>query len=379
MMRYIAFLALIVTLCSAEGNAQEAVSFKYFSSFKGLVTGVDFFASKQKAVTPYVEPIAETIARLQALLGTDLPKGAIFICSTVEQKDSVYEPKVLKSGYGWTLTATTPEVRMQEMMDRMKSQFEGEIPAEFKTRLNNLSPEMMAEAETQMVDSIKNQISYAVVWALFAPDSRYRSSRLDDVGKSPLPDWMDIGIATYANSSTIDRAFLREHMDQTFSLEDILLMSRPFVASSFNQGSGGSFRGGGGGMPGGMSGGGGDMPRFSRGSGGGQSGGMSGFPSGFGSRGSGSFGGSSGQRGGRERVLPKDEQDRMLFDAQSGTFFLYLIDKVGVEKVKMLIKEVEAGGESLEEVTKPDLLGSDLDKIELDWVNWVQAMDSQKS
>jgi hypothetical protein len=264
------------------------------------------------------------------------------------------------------------------MMDRMKSQMGGEIPDEFLSRMNNMPPEMMAEAEKQMADTVKQQMVHAVLWAFFAPKSQFRSSRLDDVAKSPLPDWLDMGIAAYASGKNIDLSFLLENLDQTFSLEDIFLMSRPFVASSINQGSsGGSFRGSGGGMPGGMSGGrGGGMPDFGGGSGGPPGGGMSGPPSGFGSRGS---GGGPGQRGGMQRVLPKDEQDRMLFDLQSGTFFEYLIEKVGIEKVRTLIKQAQEGGEIWESITQPDMLGSDLEKIEKNWISWVQAQDRPKS
>jgi hypothetical protein len=372
MIRYISALVLILAFGGAGANAQQAVSFKHFSSFDRLVPGIDFYASKQQLVTPFVKPTSETMAKLQKLLGKDLPKGAIFICSTLEQKDSIYEPKVLRSGYGWTLSVNTPEVRMQEMMDRMKSEMGGEIPAEFKSRMNNISPEMLAEAEKQMVDSVNQQMSHAVLWALLTPNSQFRSSRLDDMGKSPLPDWLDIGISAYASGKNIDIAFLLENMEQTFPLEDIFLMSRPFVASSTSQGSGGSFRGGG--MFGGR---GGDMPRFA--GGGFPSGGMGRPPSGFGSRSSGGFGGSSGQRGDRQRVIPKDELDRMLFDAQSDTFFEYLLEKVGIEKVKMMIKQAEEGAEIWKSLTQPDMLGADLEKIEEDWVNWIQAQDPRKS
>ena len=121
------------------------------------------------------------------------------------------------------------------------------------------------------------------------------------------------------------------------------------------------------------------MPSFGGGSGGPPGGGMGGPPSGFGSRGSGGLGGSPGQRGGMQRVLPKDEQDRMLFDLQAGTFFQYLLEKVGIEKVKTLINQAQEGGEIWESVTQPDMLGSDLEKIEENWISWVQAQDPLKS
>jgi hypothetical protein len=392
---------LILTLTNARAYAQQAVSFRHFASFKEVVKGIDFYASSRKAVTPYEKPAAETMARLKDLLDTELPKGAIFICSTLEQKDSVYEPKVLKLGYGWTLTAITPEVRMEEMLSRIKSQFGGEIPAEIKARINNRPQEMMAEAEKQMIDSITQQIPHAVLWALLDKDSQFRSSRLDDMGKSPLPDWLDIGIASYASGREGNLEFLKGHMDQTFPLEDVIAMSRPFVASSVDQSTGGgSFgrggnrmsrsggnnggeSGGGQGMPGfgegnsGGFGGGQGMPSFGRGNSGGFGGGQ-GMP-GFGSRGSGGRSGGMGQRGGSQRILPKDEQDRILFDTQSSTFFSYMLEKVGLEKMKLMIKQVEEGKESREFITQVDVLGPDFGQIESNWASWVQALSLPKS
>ena len=125
-------------------------------------------------------------------------------------------------------------------------------------------------------------------------------------------------------------------------------------------------------MPGGMPrmGGGGSMGGFPSG----------GFPSGgFGSRGSGGFGRGSGQRGDRQRVLPKDEQDRMLFDTESESFFLYLIEKVGTEKVSSLVKKAEKGEEVWKLLSEPDMLGTDLEKMDGDWVSWIRAQNPQKS
>jgi hypothetical protein len=190
-------------------------------------------------------------------------------------------------------------------------------------------------------------------------------------------------------------------MDQTFPLEDVIAMSRPFVASSVDQGTdGGSFgrggnrmsrsggnnggeSGGGQGMPGfgegnsGGFGGGQGMPSFGRGNSGGFGGGQ-GMP-GFGSRGSGGRSGGMGQRGGSQRILPKDEQDRILFDTQSSTFFSYMLEKVGLEKMKLMIKQVEEGKESREFITQVDVLGSDFGQIESNWASWVQALSLPKS
>jgi hypothetical protein len=109
----IAVFVLFTTLYAIPVGAQQS-EFKNFNAFKQVVPGVDFFASTLKDVTPFEKPAAEVIARLRALLGNDLPKGAIFICSSMVQKDSVYEPKVLKSGYSWTLTVETSQVSAEQ-------------------------------------------------------------------------------------------------------------------------------------------------------------------------------------------------------------------------------------------------------------------------
>jgi hypothetical protein len=251
----------------------------------------------------------------------------------------------------------------------------GEIPAEIKDRINNMPPEMVSRAESQMVDSTNRQLAHAAIWALLNPDSQFRSTRLDDMGKSPLPDWLDIGIASYASSASPDLAFLRGHMDQTFPLEDIFIMSRPFVASSIGQSSGESFGGGGmrgfgggGGFPGG-----GPPGGFSPRGGGGMGGGP---PGGFSQRGGGGMGGGS-PNGGRSRqaTMPKDEQDRLLFDTQSTTFFMFMIENAGIEKTLTFIERVIAGEEAWELITQPDFMAADLERIETEWLNWVESLD----
>lgn len=393
----IAVVCLIVTFGNGFARAEQPVAFKHFASFKGIVPDVDFYASNRQALAAYEKPIGETIARLKSLFGTNLPKGAIFICSTLEQKDAVYEPKVLKSGYSWSLTAVGPEVRSQEMLARIKGQMGGQVPAEILDRMRKMQPEMMASQEKQMVTTITQQIAYAVLQTMLDKDLQYRSSRLDDMGKSPLPDWLDIGIASYASGSNSALSYLQQNMEQSFPLEDILSMARPFVASSSGQNGNGDRGGGmgrfnrgggeGGGMPGGgMPGGG--MPGGGMPDGGMPGGGMSGGGQGslgargmggFGGGGTGGFGGSGGQggqRNGGQRMMPKDEQDRMLFDGQSSTFFSYMIDKVGIEKVRELIKQVQEGKESREYVSKADVFGPDFEKIEEDWAAWVKAQKS---
>jgi chorismate mutase len=365
-------LSLLVILGTAQAEAQEAPVFKNFASFRQIVPGIDFFASSRQVVTPYEKPAAETVARLKNLFGADLPKGAIFICSTVQQRDSIYEPKVLKAGYRWTLTAITAEVRNQEMLARIKAQMGGgPIPAEIADRMRSRIPEMSAQLEKQTVSTMTQQIAYAVNQCLQNKDFQFRSSRLNDMGKSPLPDWLDIGIAAYASGYDPNISFLQQHMDQTFPLEDVLSMSRPFVASSSDQGGNTGNRGA-------EAGDGANRGEMTGMGGGGNPGGFS--SGGFGGRGQGgSGGGGGGQRGGGQRVLPKDEQDRMLFDGQSSTFFSYLLEKIGIEKVKALLEQAEAGKESREFIMQDSVLGSDFGKIEEDWVNWAKALKTEQT
>ena len=94
-----------------------------------------------------------------------------------------------------------------------------------------------------------------------------------------------------------------------------------------------------------------------------------------------SRGGGSGRPGGGpggmpQRSIPKDEQDRMLFDGQSSTFFFFLIEKAGVEKVRELIRLAREGTESREYIERPEVLGGDFGKIEEEWAAWVKALKS---
>ena len=258
------------------------------------------------------------------------------------------------------------------MLARIKAQMGGEVPAEIMDRIQKMSPEMMANAEKQMIVSVTQQIAYAVIQSTFAKDLQFRSSRLDDMGKSPLPDWLDIGIGTYVSGSNSALTYLQQNMDQSFPLEDILSMARPFVASSSNQNGGGP----GGGMRsmgGGSGGANGGMPGF----GGGR--GMGGFGGGNMGGGMPGFGGSpGGMRGGMQRTLPKDEQDRMLFDGQASTFFAYMLERAGTDKMRELIGQVREGKESRDYIAKPDVLGPDFQKIEADWAAWVKTQKAEE-
>jgi hypothetical protein len=87
--------------------------------------------------------------------------------------------------------------------------------------------------------------------------------------------------------------------------------------------------------------------------------------------GAGGGGQGGGRGGGGARVLPKDVQDRMLFDAQAATFFNYIIDKLGVEKTKTVVQKNMKGEEAL--TVLQGYLGTDFDKVEKDWQTWVKA------
>jgi hypothetical protein len=87
-------------------------------------------------------------------------------------------------------------------------------------------------------------------------------------------------------------------------------------------------------------------------------------------------GGGGGGRGGAA-VLPKDVQDRMLFDAQAATFFSYMIEKAGVAKTTDVVRQNVDGKDTLALVEK--CLGSDIEKIEADWQTWLKAVNPADS
>jgi|GEM_PF-694001 len=396
MVRSVITALFLVFLFSPQFTwAQQAEKFKSFNKYTGLVPGVDFFASKRQSAEPYVKPVAQAIDRLKILLGENLPKGAIFICSTLEQKDSIYEPMILKMGYSWTLSVESQEIQAEQMMARMKSMMgDDEIPAEIMERLKSRQSDMMTSANTRTVNDTIRRVANAIIQTSFAENLKYRSSRVNDVGKSPLPDWLDIGIAVYAMGDDPNLSYLLQNMEQIFPIDDILTMSRPFVASTFlqdlnggsNSGSFGS-RGGGrsssndgqefpqGGF-GGMEQGGSSQGGFPQGGFGGMGqGGQGGFPQGgFGGRGEGSSGRTGGQRGGGQRTIPKDEQDQMIFDGQASTFFTFLLEKVGIEKIRELINAVRNGTEGRDFIARPDMLGDDFRRIEQQWTEYVQNL-----
>ena len=78
--------------------------------------------------------------------------------------------------------------------------------------------DMVASAEGRMVEETMRQIAYAVIQTTFAKDLRYRSSRLNDMSKSPLPDWLDIGIGSYVTGNDPNLGYLQQNMEQTLPL-----------------------------------------------------------------------------------------------------------------------------------------------------------------
>ena len=385
MVRIIRFLLPALILIAAFGvnstNAQT-VSFKNFNSFQDIVPGVDFFASDRQMITPYEAASAEAIVRLKTLLGDELPKGAIFICSTLAQKDALYEPVVFRQGYSWVLISATQEMRMEEQLDRMRSQIGDNIPEEIRERLNSMLKESASNIDPQTVSTMARNIAFAVLQVMMNANNDYfqfRASRAEDVGKSPLQDWLDVAIGAYASGDKSSIRYLQDNIDMMFPLDDVLIMPRPFVASSTTGGReagpgggdgfpgdgfpGGGFPGGGQGMimGDGFPGGGGQMPKMGGGGQGGQRQGQ-GAPK------------SKPDGGGQPRALPKDEQDRLLFDGQAISFFDYFMEKLGIEKIRELIKFSGEGNESWDFVARPDIMGRDFSKIETEWLEYLKKL-----
>ena len=347
--KMVALIMLLAPLTVLPSQSQDTAVFKGLTSFKDVVSGVDFFAGNRRLVTPFEKPIAEAHQRLVSLLGPDLPKGAVFICSSLQQRDSVWEPRALKLGYKWLLISLTAEARTEETLARMKSQMGGEIPPEVLERIKSRTSDPQSAVTASTTRSMARDMALATLQASFAPERSFRVSRVDDVGRTPLPDWLDVGIASYAAGGAENIAFLQQRIEEAFPLEDVLGMSRPFVAQSAGGGGGGGMTRIGGspaeGMPPGAA-----LPAAG-----------------------GVVQGGGGMRGGGgTRSLPKDQQDRMLFDGQASTFFNYLVEKLGLEKIKALIQFSSEGQESREWIIKPDVLGPEFDKIEGEWMAWIK-------
>lgn len=364
----ILLISFVPTLLLGQGSS----GMKNFNLYKELVPGVDFFASNREAATAFQKPLTEARERLMGLLGTEWPKGAVFICSSLAQKDSFYEPRALRMGYKWVLVALTPEVQAEELMARLKAQLGDQLPADRLERIRAGAAQRRGAAEAGIARTTARNMAFAVLQVTLSPEQAYRSTRVEDMGRSPLPDWLDIGIASYAAPGGVNLRYLQDHLEEAFPLDDIISMSRPFVAPTVG-GSGGPV------MITRMAG-----PGTSGGNGPGDGGaqgapsaGMSmPMPSGNGApaaSGSSRSSGGEGRRFGGMDSLPKDQKDRMLFDGQASTFFSYLVEKTGLEKVKALIQHGREGKESAAFLTDLESVGSDMTKVEEEWAAWVKA------
>ncbi len=344
------WLSIVVALAAAASGGSIAAQTdnftKNFNPYKEVASGIDFYAGSKGDVAPFEKAAREARDRLAAFLGNDLPRGAVVICSSLEQRDTVSEARVLRMGYRWVLIELTPEATAQQMIARIKAQAGGQVPAGMLERLQNRTPERKAADEVRLVNSVVQKMAYAMVTTALGADKAYRISRADDVGRSPLPDWMDVGLASHAAGGPgFNVRFLKDRMDEAFPLEDVLSMSRPFVAPA--EGSGGGDR----------------MVFVMRG---GQGGG-GGAPAG-------SVGGGGGQGRGGGMNMPKDVQDRMMFDAEASSFFVYVMEKAGLDKVKRLVDEARKGREPAELLRQQEMLGSELEKIEEDWRAWLKDL-----
>jgi len=332
-------LACLWMVLAWPGLAAQEAGFRGFNQFSNVVPGIDFFASNRQQVTPFEQPMAAARQRLADLLGSELPRGAVFICSTLEQKDSVYEPRVLKNGYRWLLSSLTAEARTEEMLARIKSQGGNEVSPELLQRIRSRSQDMRAGAEAAMVRTAVREMAMAVIQVMYAPEREFRISRLDDAARSPLPDWLDIGIAAHVAGGGVNIGFLQQRIEEAFPLEDLL-----------------------------GAGGGGSIIRMGGGPGGGA-------PPGGAPPGTAPPGATPSQAGGGRggpRTIPKDQQDRMLFDAEAATFFGFLLDKVGSERIRGLIQAAREEVETRDLILSADMLASDIEKTEAEWLEWIK-------
>ncbi len=371
MIQRLASAAVFLTLFAGLSLAQENPFSKSFKLVKkDVAPGIDFYADNQSDIDPFVKPVAEAREKIADFVGKELSRGAIFVCSTLKQKDAVYDVRVFKSGYKWFLIQLTPEAQREERAARMaaaaaqrqadaangqgqgggagrggQSGSQRGVADQAGQRGGQgqggrggpatLTPEMRAAQEARQATTMATQMCYATLMTTLNSDLYFRTSRVEDVGKSPLVDWLDIALASYATgTSNANLKFLQDNLDWAFAIEDVLSMNRPFVVQSDSGGGGGGgmgMMGGGGGNPGGGMAGGGD-----RGQGSNQA-----------QAGGGRQGQQGGGRGGANRVLPKDQQDRLLFDAQSATFFNYLIEKAGMDKAKEIVRQNMQGKDAL--------------------------------
>ena len=378
MIKRLTTTALFLALFSGYGLAQDNL-FPKFKLFKDVAPGIDFYADERGQVEPFAKAVIDARGRMKDFLGDRIAAGAVFICSTLAQKDTVYDLRVFKR-YKWYLVQLTAEAQREERTVRMQAQAAaaaalggqggdaaqgsrgggrggdqvtrgtdqgargGERGAQGgRGGSGNPSSEMRAAAEARAATAMAAQICYAILMSSLDNEKPYRISRLDDMSRSPLNDWLDVALAAYATGNTQSSyRTLQERVDDCFPLDDVLSMSRPFVAQVESSG------GGGGGAASGP------MMAVLGAQGGGRGG-----------------GGQAGGRGGAGRVLSKDVVDRMVFDAQATAFFTYLLEKAGADKVKNLVQKNLEKTETVDVVM--NLLDPNIDKVEQDFMAWVKT------
>ncbi len=331
---------------------------KHFTRFPSSVPNVDLYAGVTSILTPFKEPLRKSYESLVTFLDRDLVPGAIVVCSTSEQRDSVNETKLLRKGYRWVLIQLTAEAVNQKVLAQIKTRFGGKIPEPILRRFENPAPERRAADERRLVSQSVGQFTKAALQMTLSPEKKFRGSRIDDMGRSPLADWLDIGLATYASGSWNNNLkFLRERLEEAFYFEDLLDMSRPFVLPAFGESGDYSF----------------GRVIVRRESG----------QSGHGGQNRTTTGSTRAYSPGAapETVLasgsiPKDQQDRMLFDAQAGALFAYLVERIGVRRTKELIQWSRKGNETREFVLRADALGEDVEEAEARWLDWINAQDA---
>ena len=218
----------------------------------------------------------------------------------------------------------------------------GEIPPEVEQRMWQRA----SGFESRLVETTALQLGYAVTVTTLNPEKEFRYSRLEDMHRSPLADWLDIGLAVYASGSLeTPITLLKRRIDEAFPIEDVLFMSRPVVVPTFESLNTDSVRGNFG-PPGGGMGEPSDSPR-------GQS--------------------------ARSDSIPKDVQDQRMFDAQAAAFFAYLQEALGTNKVREIV-QLNIGSQDIQGILeRPEYLGTNFEEVENSWREWLdrQGKDSE--
>ncbi len=334
------------------------------------------FASSREILTPFIKPLSEGVGRLKSLIGEDLPKGAFILCNSAAEKDSVSDEKYIRLGYRWVLTELTPEATRQQRLEMIKARFAAQgmpVPDEVLSRMNSSDPKENERNLARQASRVVSRTSLAAVSVLFQPDKVFRSSRIEDLSRSPLSDWLDMGLSNYVSGSQLNSVgWVKQRIEEVYPLEDLLQMNEPFVAPSASSGSGG-----GGGMM---------VMQGNRGSGGASGGSASGSPpAGMASSGGAGTqvrvftgggpdgGGAGGGRGGGRMQMPQEMIDKMNFDNQATLVFAYFTEVLGVEKMKTLINLSREGKDVGPVLEQSGFFGKPLSEIEKSWLEWVKT------